>query len=258
MVDPQGKKTVTLSEEEKNQRLEEAKELLEYSKNETNAEGTQLNDAIKKFEELQAYLKKPTKTEENDRDMKMMVYSLQIEAQGLLYLKIDEVEQKYHCLKLKLTLSMKYIKMSPVGDERKVELIDEGAVDVVNLELNIKEKSIKDRIIALEAVLKEIQPVHLNLYVLLTYKVAKLYSKACNNHDESIMQGLGLANGMVSKAREYLTKSRSNGGDEHPKEEKLDELENSLNISSFTFTSRKFVLLSELKMKEARDLPDGD
>lgn len=247
----------TLSEEEKNQRLEEAKELLEESKNETNAEGTQLNDAIKKFEELQASLKNPTKTEENDRDMKLIVYSLQIEAQDLLYQKIDEVEQKYHCLKLKVTLSMKYIKLAP-NDDLSAMLIEDGAVEVVNLELSIREKSINDRIKALEAVLKEIQPTHLNLYVLLTYKVAKLYSKACNNHDESIMQGLGLANGMVMKARDHLKKSKSKGGDEHPKADKLDELENSLTTSSQTFVSRKLVLQSEEKMIEAMALPDGD
>ena len=255
------KKTATLSEEEKNQRLEEAKELLEESKNETNAEGTQLNDAIKKFEELQASLKNPTKpqgkTEENDRDMKLIVYSLQIEAQDLLYQKIDEVEQKYHCLKLKVTLSMKYIKLAP-NDDLSATLIEDGAVEVVNLELSIREKSINDRIKALEAVLKEIQPTHLNLYVLLTYKVAKLYSKACNNHDESIMQGLGLANGMVKKARDYLEKSKRKGGDEHPKADKLDELENSLTTSSQTFVSRKLILLSEEKMIEAMALPDGD
>jgi len=87
--------------------------------------------------------------------MKLIVYSLQIEAQDLLYQKIDEVEQKYHCLKLKVTLSMKYIKLAP-NDDLSAMLIEDGAVEVVNLELSIREKSINDRIKALEAVLKEI------------------------------------------------------------------------------------------------------
>ena len=149
--------------------------------------------------------------------MKLMVYSLQMDAQDLLYHKIDEVDQKYHCFKLKQTQSMKYIKLAPEDDELRVKLIEDGAVEVLYLEMNIKEKNINDRIKALEAVLKKIQPVHENFYVLLTYKVAKLYSKACNNHDESIMQGLNLANEMVRKARIYLEISKRIGGDCHPK-----------------------------------------
>ena len=51
---------------------------------------------------------------------------------------------------------MKYIKLAPEDDELRVKLIEDGAVEVLYLEMNIKEKNINDRIKALEAVLKKI------------------------------------------------------------------------------------------------------
>ena len=69
---------------------------------------------------------------------------------------------------------MSYISLSKEDDEVKEIFINEGAEEFTNLELTIKEKGPADRLQALLKLAKEIKPVHKNLYVLLTYKLAKL------------------------------------------------------------------------------------
>ncbi len=69
---------------------------------------------------------------------------------------------------------MSYISLSKEDDEVKEIFINEGVEELSNLELTIKDKGPADRLQALLKLAKEIKPLHKNLYVMLTYKVAKL------------------------------------------------------------------------------------
>ena len=73
--------------------------------------------------------------------------------------------------------------------------------------------------------MREIKTSHKYLYTIMTWKMSKLLNKLANNQDESTPYGLGVGKDMIKQAKAYLQKSKQKGGDEHPKLEKIDDLE---------------------------------
>ena len=87
--------------------------------------------------------------------------------------------------------------------------------------------------------MREIKPSHKHLYTIMTWKMAKLFNKLANNQDESSQYGLGVGKSMITQAKAYLQKSKQKGGDEHPKLDKIDGLEEELAKTSNVLAARK-------------------
>ena len=59
----------------------------------------------------------------------------------------------------------------------------------------------------------------------MTYKMSKLLNFTSKTEDESTYQGLGIARNHNQNARDYFNKTKIEEADEHPKADKLDDLD---------------------------------
>ena len=102
--------------------------------------------------------------------------------------------------------------------------------------------------------MREIKPSHKNLYTLMTWKMSKLLNKLAGIQDESTPYGLGVAKSMVKQAKDYLKKSKKNSGDKHPKESKIEELDELLAKTSNILVARKGLMLAKEFIQDAEQL----
>lgn len=75
------------------------------------------------------------------------------------------------------------------------------------LKMSLKDKGPSDRLLEVEKILQEISPHHINLHILMTYQLAKLFLKVSAIQDESSEAGLAKASQMSHQAHSYLRKS---------------------------------------------------
>ena len=143
-----------------------------------------LEKAAQKYLDLQAHLK-ITKKDESDRDMKLNCYHGLIETQQEIYTLVDQEDKKFNAYFLRCCYVMSYISLAKDDDQMRETFISEGTEELTNLELTIKDKGPEGRLQALLKLAKEIKQVHKNLYVMLTYKVAKLLTVVSAIQDES-------------------------------------------------------------------------
>ena len=99
--------------------------------------------------------------------------------------------------------------------------------------------------------MKEIKPLHKHLYIIMTWKISKLLSKLASDQDWSTPYGLGISKRMITQAKAYLQKSKQKGGDDHPKELKIDDLEEALARTSNELIARRGLMQANTFIEKA-------
>ena len=104
--------------------------------------------------------------------------------------------------------------------------------------------------------MREIKPSHKKLYTIMTWKMSKLLTKLAGTQDESTLYGLGFGQSMIKQAKAYLQKSRQKGGDEHPKLDQIDSLEEELAKTSNVLAARKGLIQVKEIIQRAEKLEE--
>ena len=104
--------------------------------------------------------------------------------------------------------------------------------------------------------MKEIKPSHKKLYTIMTWKMSKLLTKLAGTQDESTPYGLGVGKSMTIQAKAYLQKSKEKGGDEHPKIDQIDSLEEELAKTINVLAARKGLMQAEEIIQNAEKLEE--
>ena len=92
---------------------------------------------------------------------------------------------------------MAYIQLADEEDEERVRLIEGGNEEMANLDITIKDRELKERLESMQIAMKEIKPSHKNLYIIMTWKMSKLFAKLAGLQDETTPYGLGIGKSMI-------------------------------------------------------------
>ena len=99
--------------------------------------------------------------------------------------------------------------------------------------------------------MKEIKPQHKHLYTMMTWKMSKLLSKLANCQDESTLCGIESGKRMITQAKDYLKESKQKGGYDHPKDYKIEDLEEKLAETSSVLTARRGLMQANTFIEKA-------